>query len=72
MYYYLGSYVSGIFPQPYFFRYCRNKPDLICEINDWFYRTKYRIKYDSLMNIQWIEKSDTINPRLEILNIKIK
>ena len=71
-YYYQGSLISGIFPLPYFFKYDKNKPALICEINDGFYKTKYRIKYDTAMNIQWIEKLDSINKRIEILTIKIK
>ena len=71
-FYYQGSLISGIFPLPYFFKYDKNNPSLICEINDGFYKTKYRIKYDTAMNIQWIEKLDSINKRIEILTIKIK
>ncbi len=71
-FYYQGSMISGIFPLPYFFKYDKNNSALICEIIDGFYKIKYRINYDTVMNIQWIEKLDSINKRIEILTIRIK
>jgi len=71
-YYYQGSMISGIFPLPYLFKYGNNNPALIYEINDVFFKSKYRIKYDLAMNIQWIEKLDSIGKRIEILTIEIK
>jgi hypothetical protein len=71
-YYYQGSKISGIFPLPYFFLYDINKPELITQISDVFYRTKYLIKYDNDNNIEMIEKLDSLNNKIEVLTIKIK
>lgn len=72
MYYYQGSLNSGIFPLPYSFTYDKNKPELVTQIDDVFYKTKYQINYDTQNNINWIEKLDSLDKRIEILHIKIK
>jgi hypothetical protein len=72
MYYYVGSYVSDICALPYYFIYDRDKPELVYEITDWSCKTKYSIKYDDLLNVQSIEKLDSINERIEVLKIVIK
>jgi hypothetical protein len=71
-YYYQGSQISGIFPLLYSIHYDKDKPELITQIYDVFYKTKYQIKYDNLKNVQWIEKLDSLDKRIEILLIKIK
>ncbi len=69
LYYYQGSYISGIFPLPYLFKYDSKRPDKIIEVTDGFYKTKYRIEYDKNYNIKTIEKLDSLNHRLELLII---
>lgn len=72
LYYYQGSYISGIFPLPYLFKYDSKRPDKIVEITDLYYKTKYRIDYDKDYNITTMEKLDSLNHRLELLMISEK
>ena len=72
MYYYQGSLISGVFPLSYYFEYNKDNSAVISEIIDEFYNIKYRIKFDNLMNINYIEKLDSDSKRLEILTINIK
>lgn len=72
MYYYQGSLISGVFPLSYYFEYYKDNSAVISEIIDEFYKIKYRIKFDNIMNIQYIEKLDSDSNRLEILTINIK
>jgi hypothetical protein len=72
MYYYQGSLISGVFPFSYYFEYNNDNSAVISEIIDEFYNIKYRIKFDILMNINYIEKLDSDSKRLEILTINIK
>ena len=72
MFYYRGSLISGILPLEYIFIYDLTSPELVEKIIDKNYKIEYKIKYDELKNIRWIEKLDSSNKRIEILTIEIK
>lgn len=70
LYFYLGSFISGIFPQEYMFYYDSVKTDLITEIEDLAEKEKYKIYYDKSRDIKRIERIEFDNNMIEILKIE--
>jgi len=71
LYYYQGSFISGIFPLPYFFDYDKNG-EYITRIIDGFHKIKYVINYSKSDEITSIEKIDSLNNFIEELEPVIK
>jgi len=71
LYYYQGSFISGVFPLPYFFDYDKNE-EHITRIIDGFYKTKYIVNYNKTYEITSIEKIDSLNNLIEKLELIIK
>ena len=70
LYFYLGSFISGVLPQEYLFYYDSVKTELITEIVDIAEKEKYKIYYDESNNIKLIERIVFYNKKIEILIIK--
>ncbi len=70
LYFYLGSFISGILPQEYLFYYDSVETDLITEIEDIAKKEKYKIYYDKSSDIKRIERIEFDNNIIEILKIE--
>ena len=71
-YYYRGSVISAIFPLKNIFKYAPDNSELITEIIDPLYKSKYLIYYHHDNSIKQIEKLDSTGKVVEAFEVTKK